>query len=522
MRLKEDPIVKVSAEKIDGSKVVLTVEAPASVVDEALEKAYKSVVKRVNVPGFRRGKAPRFILERYYGKEVLYDEAMKEVLPEQYIEAVKETKIDPVDDPEFDEINFKQGESLTFKATVYVTPEVQLADYSDLSIAYEAPTVEDSEVDGQVSYLRERMAELRPLEEGQAVEAGDLVTVHVKGIDGGTFKAEIDQEFPYAEAGRENALVPGLGDALIGMKKGETKEFTGTYPVKPAEAAAEEDEAKAQDGAKADGEAKPKAAKKKAKAEPPKEARFAIEVREIRRKYYPSDEDFLKNLSKESLDEVREDLKTRLMAIKVDSAKRQHSDKVEEALLSKATMEIPPPMIARRQQELFERFVQRVQSAGADVNQYLRSTGRTPDEIAGDFLAQAEREVKRDLVLDAVSAKEGIKASEEAVNSVIEALARESGKDVSAVRTTLELRGALEEIERNLTRVEALNRIAVLAAQKAGTPLPEDKPAPAPEGNPEEKAEASDEKPATGADKADAADKVEAPAKEEPANPEGK
>ncbi len=91
--------MKVSAEKIDGSKVVLTVEAPASVVDEALEKAYKSVVKRVNVPGFRRGKAPRFILERYYGKEVLYDEAMKEVLPEQYIEAVKETKIDPVDDP---------------------------------------------------------------------------------------------------------------------------------------------------------------------------------------------------------------------------------------------------------------------------------------------------------------------------------------------------------------------------------------------------------------------------------------
>jgi trigger factor len=207
------------------------------------------------------------------------------------------------------------------------------------------------------------------------------------------------------------------------MKKGETKEFTGTYPVKPAEAAAEEDEAKAEDGAKAEGEAKPKAAKKKAKAEQPKEARFAIEVREIRRKYYPSDEDFLKNLSKESLDEVREDLKTRLMAIKVDSAKRQHSDKVEEALLSKATMEIPPPMIARRQQELFERFVQRVQSAGADVNQYLRSTGRTPDEIAGDFLAQAEREVKRDLVLDAVSAKEGIKASEEAVNSVIEALA---------------------------------------------------------------------------------------------------
>ncbi|MGE5580553.1 MAG: trigger factor [Bacillota bacterium] len=494
--------MKVSAEKIDGSKVVLTVEAPASVVDEALEKAYKSVVKRVNVPGFRRGKAPRFILERHYGKEVLYDEAMKEVLPAQYIEAVKETKIDPVDDPEFDDVNFKQGEPLTFKATVYVTPEVQLSDYSDLSVAYEAPTVEDSEVDGQVSYLRERMAELRPLEEGQAIEAGDLVTVHVKGIDGGNFKAEIDQDFPYAEAGRENALVPGLGDALIGMKKGETKEFTGTYPVKPAE------EAPKEDGAKPEGGDKPEEAKAPSEPEQPKEAKFAIEVKEIRRKHYPSDEDFLKNLSKETLDEVREDLKTRLLAIKTDSAKRVHSDKVEDALLGKATVEIPPPMIAQRQQELFERFVQRVQSAGADVNQYLRSTGRTPDEIASDFATQAEREVKRDLVLDAVSAKEGIKASEEAVNSVIEALAREAGKDVQAVKTTLELRGALKGIEQNLTRVEALNRIAVLAAQKAGTPLPEDKPL--------EKPKASSDEPEAKTEEA------EAPQKEEPANPEGK
>lgn len=503
--------MKVSAEKIDGSKVVLTVEAPASVVDEALEKAYKSVVKRVNVPGFRRGKAPRFILERHYGKEVLYDEAMREVLPAQYVEAVKETNIEPVDDPEFDEIHFKQGEPLTFKATVYVKPEVQLSDYSDLSIAYEAPTVEDSEVDGQVRYLRERMAELRPLEEGQAVEAGDLVTVHVKGIDGGNFKAEIDQDFPYAEAGRENALVPGLGDALIGMKKGETKEFTGTYPVKPAQETTQED------GAQPEGD-KPEEAKTQAEPEQPKEARFAIEVKEIRRKYYPSDEEFLKNLSKESLDEVREDLKARLLAIKVDSAKRVHADKVEEALLAKATVEIPPPMIARRQQELFERFIQRIQSAGADVNQYLRSTGRTPDQIAADFATQAELEVKRDLVLDAVSAKEGIKASEEAVNSVIEALAREAGKDVQAVRTTLELRGALEDIEQNLTRAETLNKIAARAAEKAGTPLPEDRPAPAPE----EKTEEPGEKPETPADQAEVSEKEEAPAKEEPAEPEGK
>ena len=143
-------MVKVSVEKLEGSKAALTVEAPASVVDTALDKAYKTVVKRVNVPGFRRGKAPRLILERHFGKEVLYEEAMKEALPEQYIEAVKETKIDPVDDPDFEDVIFKQGEPLTFKATVYVMPEVQLTDYSDVSVPYEAATVDDGEVDGQV------------------------------------------------------------------------------------------------------------------------------------------------------------------------------------------------------------------------------------------------------------------------------------------------------------------------------------------------------------------------------------
>ncbi len=457
-------MVKVSVEKLEGSKVALTVEAPASVVDTALDKAYKSVVKRVNVPGFRRGKAPRFILERHYGKEVLYDEAMKEALPEQYYEAVNEAKIDPVDDPQFDEVNFKQGEPLTFKATVFVMPTVELADYNDISVAYETPSVTDEEVDGQITYLRERMAELRPLEDDAAVESGDLVTIHVTGIDGGTFKAEIDDDIPYAEAGKDNAMVPGLGQALLGMKKGETKEFTGTYPAAtPPET---------------EGEDKPA---EPAEPETPKEAKFSVMLKEARRKHYPSDEDFLKNLSKASVDEVKEDLKTRLLAMKTDSAKRQHSDKVEDALIGKSTIEIPPVMISRRQEELFERFAERIQSAGANVEDYLKSTGRAPEEIAKDFATQAEREVRRDLVLSAIGHKEDVKVSPEAVDSVVEALARETGKDVQAVRTTLELRGALEDIEQNLRRVETLKKMSVLAAEKAGTPLPEDKVAEAEE-----------------------------------------
>ncbi|MEX0974882.1 MAG: trigger factor [Bacillota bacterium] len=462
-------MVKVNVEKLDGSKVSLTVEAPASVVDTALDKAYKTVVKRINVPGFRRGKAPRYILERHFGKEVLYEDAMKEALPEQYVEAVKEAKIEPVDDPDFDDVHFKQGEPLTFKATVFVIPEVKLDDYSDLSVAYEPPLVSDEDVNGQVNYLRERMAELRPLDEGQVLEAGDSASCHAKGIEGGSFKAEIDQDFSYVEVGRENALVPGMGEALKGMKKGEVKEFTGTYPS---------DEVK-------EGETK--------QPEQPRDSKFQVEVKECHRKHFPSEEDFLKNLSKATMDEVREDLRVRMLAARTDTARRQQSDKVEDALLAKATVEIPQVMIERKQEELFERFAQRLQDAGANVDSYLRSTGRAPEDIAKDFLTEAEKEVKRELVLDAVISKENVKVSDEAVNKVVEALARQTGKDVEAVKTTLELRGALADIEHNLLRVEALKKIAVLAAEKAGVPLPEDKSA---EPSEEKPAEPSEEKPA--------------------------
>jgi trigger factor len=240
------------------------------------------------------------------------------------------------------------------------------------------------------------------------------------------------------------------------MKKGEVKEFTGTYPAE----AVNEGENKEQ-------------------AEPaqPRESKFQVEVKECHRKVYPTDEEFLKNLSKSTIDELKDDVRSRLLEVRKETAKRQHSDKVEDALLAKATVEIPKVMIDRKQEELFDRFAQRLQDAGANVEQYLRSTGRAPEDIVKDFAAQAEKEVKRDLVLDAVGVKEEIKVSDEAVNNVVEALARETGKDAAAVRTTLEVRGALADIERNLLRVETLKKMAVVAAAKAGTPLPEDAPA---------------------------------------------
>lgn len=433
--------MKVSAEKLEGSRVVLTIEAPASVVDEALDRAYKSVVKRVNVPGFRRGKAPRHILERYVGKGVLYEEAMREALPAHYEKAVQEAGIEPVSEPEFDEVTFNQGEPLKMKATVYVRPEVELGDYEDLSVPYEVQEVTDEDVENQLTFMRERMARLTPLPEEQALEKGDYATCHVKGIEGGAFKPEVDQELSYVEAGGVYGFVPGLTETLVGMKKGETKEFSATYP--PAK---EGDE--------------------------PRIAKYTVEVKECYRKVLPADEEFLKTLGRESLDEVKEDIKKRLTAMREDLARRTHVQKVEEAVLSKAKVEIPHVMIEQREEELIRRFAERLHEANTSLDAYLRSTGRTIEDLRKDFHEEAERDVRRELILDAIADKENTEVPQEAIDEVLEAFARQTGRDIGTIRTTLEVRGALDGIVRDLRRVEVLKQLADRAAEKAGTPLP--------------------------------------------------
>lgn len=434
--------MKVSAEKLEGSKVVLTVEAPSSVVDESLDKAYKSVVKRINVPGFRRGKAPRMILERYFGKEVLYDEAMKEVLPGQYEAAVEEAKIIPVGEPEFDEVDFSQGKPLTFKATVYVRPDVTLADYEDLSVPFESQVVTDEDVESQVSFLRDRMTQLEPLADDQVLGQGDYATCHVKGIEGGSKKVDLDQDLSYVEAGKEYGIVPGLSQALLGMKKGETKEFTGAYPAKEGEEV--------------------------------KEARFSVEVKDCYKKRPPSDEDFLKNYAKDSMDAAKADIRQRLESLRKDTAKRAHSQKVEEAIVAKGSVEIPEVMIERREQDLLRRLAERLQEAGSGLDAYMKSTGKSVDDLRNEVRADAEKDVRRDLVLDAVAEKEGIEVSEETMASVVQSFARQAGTDVETMKTTLKFKGAMDSIGNELRRFETMKILAVRAAEKAGTPLPLD------------------------------------------------
>ena len=499
--------MKVSVEKKEGSVVSLEVEAPVEVVQEALDKAYRSMVKRVTVPGFRKGKAPRHLLERHVGKEALAEEAMRDTLPGLYEQAVEEAKIEPVDDPEFDDIHFEQGEPVKFKAQVYVRPEVVLGDYESISVPFENPTLTDEEVDSQFELLRERMADLRPLPEDAQLVQGNYVTCHVTGIEGEDFKAEIDQDLNYVEVGGEIPMIPGLGEALIGMNKGETKEFVGVYrpqaenvPADDAAVDAESDEeaakaaetdapsentAEAADSEKGAASGTPEDTvadpqEDAAEADPdsadedalPKSAKFSVTVKETYQKHIPDDEEVLKNMNKATLEEAKAELRQRIMAIKVDRARKQFTDKVEDAVIEKAAMDIPRVMILRRAEDILRRFDDRLKEAGTDLGNYLASSGRSVDELREEVENQARAEVRRDLALDALAEKEQIQVPQQTIDRVVEALAKEAGREVGTIRTTLQLRGAMASIEQDLARVEAVRKLAVEAALRAGTPLP--------------------------------------------------
>ena len=202
---------------------------PYDIVNQAVQDAFRKLVRKVNIPGFRRGKTPRYIFERYYGKNELYAEAMETILPQQYIKAVEEAGIEPVAEPEFSDIQFQENEPLKFVASVYVRPEVKLEDYSNLEIPFEMPQV-SQEDDEQIESLRERMAELRLLPDNEEVKEGNYVSCHIKGIEGGDIKVDIDQDLEYLEVAKDLVYLPGLIDALKGMKKSETKQFESVYP----------------------------------------------------------------------------------------------------------------------------------------------------------------------------------------------------------------------------------------------------------------------------------------------------
>ncbi|MFD0678843.1 MULTISPECIES: trigger factor [unclassified Paenibacillus] len=413
--------MKASWEKIEKNVGVLEIEVEAEQVAVALDKAFKKVVQKVNVPGFRKGKVPRSIFESKFGVESLYQDALDIVVPEAYTEAVGETGIHPVDRPEVDVEQFGKGQVLKFKAKVIVKPEVELGEYKGIELEAKEAAVTEEEINEELDKLQKRHAELVPLEEG-AVENGDTVSIDFEGfVDGVAFEG--GQAEKYSLEIGSGSFIPGFEEQVIGLNKGEDKDITVSFP--------ENYHSEDLKG---------------------KEAVFKIHLHDIKRKNLPAlDDEFAKDVSEfETLEEFKSDLGKNLQTRKESELQRNKEAEVVEKAAAAATIEIPEVMIDNETAQMVKEFESRLSSQGMNLEMYFQFTGQSEELLKGQMRGDAEKRVRNNLVLEAIAKAEGIEASEEEINAELENMSKMYQRPAHELRAILSANGNLGDLTHDL------------------------------------------------------------------------
>jgi trigger factor len=381
-------------EKTEPNTGVLEVEVTAEQFSDALDQAFKKVVKTVAMPGFRKGKVPRKIFESRYGVESLYQDALDLVVPNAYSTAVFEAQLVPVDRPKIDVVQVEAGKPLLFKATVTLKPEVTLGDYINIPFEDKTFEVTDEMLDEELQKLRSGHSELNVLEDGEA-EAGDLLVMDFNGFVAGEEFEGGEAENYQLELG-SGTFVPGFEDQLIGVKAGEDREvkitFPGEYHVKSLAG---------------------------------QEAMFQIHVHDIKRKTLPVlDDDFAKDISEfDTIEELKADVRHQLE----HEAEHQHEHYIEDQIIAKvvenAIVDIPAVMIEDEIDVQINEFGSRLEQQGIPLDAYQEFTGTTKDELRDQFRQEAERRVKSSLVLEAIAIKENISLVEQEIDLELQKVA---------------------------------------------------------------------------------------------------
>jgi trigger factor len=413
--------MKASWEKIEKNVGVLEVEVGAERVTEALDKAFKKVSAKVNVPGFRKGKVPRSIFEAKFGVESLYQDALDILLPEVYVEAVEEAGIDPVDRPEVDVEQFGKGQTLKFKAKVMVKPEVTLGDYKGLEVETADSSISEDELGEELKRLQQRHAELVVLEEGAAMN-GDVVIIDFEGFVNGEAFEGGKAEKHSLELG-SNSFIPGFEEQLIGLGKGEEKEVEVTFP--------EDYHSESLKG---------------------QAAVFKVKIHDIKRKNLPElDDEFAKDVSEfDTLEEYKQDLKTRLQERKEKDLQASKETAVVEKAAANAEVEIPSAMIESELDVMIKEFERRLRTQGMTLDIYFQFSGQNEGMLKEQMRDDAEKRVRNNLVLEAIAAAEKITASDEEVDAELAKLAESYQRSVEELRDVFASNGSLEGMKNDL------------------------------------------------------------------------
>jgi trigger factor len=432
--------LKISTREIEDRQMVVEIEVDDARVQKALDQAYRRIAQRVSVPGFRKGRAPRPLVERMVGSDAVMEDAVEHLVPEVFREAMKEESIELGGQPSFE---LTSREPLQVKATVPLKPRVVLGDYGSIRLEVEQPAVADEQIDRVVERLQSGHAEWVPVE--RPVEKGDRVALDVKATSGETTVMDTkDAEFVVDPDGAEPA--PGFSEKLYGLKAGETRTFTLQRSA-AGESASESGEP--------------------AEAESSEDVEYTVTCHEVKEKRLPAlDDEFASQLGEyETMDAVREAIR-RDLALRAESeARERHQEAVVESATIGSTVEIPPQLVEQRAQSLANQFAANLERQGISVPQYLQIFNKDEQAIRDEFMAEGRKSVTRQLILEAVADAESIEVPESDVREYIRLASQSAADPRRAARLAQENRETRLQVEAILKGRRALERLVEIATQ---------------------------------------------------------
>ena len=427
--------MSLQVEKMEKNMAKLTIEVAAEDLEKAMQNAYQKAKGRISIPGFRKGKAPRKIIEQMYGKGVFLEDAVNALIPEHYSKALAECELEIVSQPTIDITQAEPGKALIFTAEVATKPEVTLGDYKGVEVPKTEITVTDEDVDAEIKKEQEKNSRTINVED-RGAQLQDVVTIDFEGsVDGVPFDGGQATEYPLTLG--SNTFIPGFEDQLVGAKVGDDVDVKVTFP--------EEYQAKELAG---------------------KEAIFKCAVKKIEAKELPElDDDFAKDVSEfDTLAEYKEHVKTNLVDRKENEAKRAKEDAAVDKAIENAQMDIPEAMLQTQCRQMLDDFSRRMQSQGLSMDQYFQFTGMTAEKMMEDMKPQALKRIQTRLVLEKVAEVENIQPTEEEVNEEISKMAEAYKMEADKLKELLGER-ELEQMKKDMAVQKAVTVIADAAKE---------------------------------------------------------
>ena len=427
--------MSVTVEKLEKNMAKLTIEVSADELEKAIQAAYLKQKNRINIPGFRKGKAPRAMIEKMYGAGIFYEDAANALIPNAYSEALAECEETIVSQPSIDVVQLEKGKPFIFTAEVALKPEVSLGEYKGLEVPKSELEVTEEEVAGELR--KEQESNSRTIDvDDRAVADGDKVTLDFEGfVDGEAFEGGKGTDYPLTIG--SGAFIPGFEEQLVGAEIGKETEVNVTFP--------ENYQAENLAG---------------------KPAVFKCTVKKIEVKELPElDDDFAKDVSEfDTLEEYKADIKKNLEEKKADAAKRAKEDAAVDAAIEKASMEIPDAMTDTQVSNMIEDFARRIQSQGLTMEQYLQFTGMTPAALQEQMKPQALKRIQSRLVLEKIAEVENIQISDEKLDEEIAQMAEMYKMEVEKLKEVLG-DAEKEQMKKDLAVQEAVTLIAEAAVE---------------------------------------------------------